>query len=136
MENQDQLKTYFAQQSDILMAILFGSMAKGVHNVLSDIDVAVYLRQDLDELTMGDRQVDITCDLMKLYKKNEVDVVVLNAVNPLLKFQVVKYGQLIYARDELFYYHFKARTFSEYQDIKPMYDMYTKAMLERIREKI
>ena len=51
---------------------------------------------------------------------------VLNTAHPFLKFQAVKYGRLLYVKDEKMFYCFKANTLGEYQDIRPMYDLYDK----------
>lgn len=121
---QQELKNYLAQQDDIEFVLLFGSLALGRATPMSDIDIAVYFRDGNDPLELADRQIDITCAVMKFCKINRVDVVVLNLANPFLRFQVMKYGRLLYARDEKIFYRFKANSFGIYQDIKPMYRLY------------
>jgi hypothetical protein len=121
---QQELKNYLAQQDDIEFALLFGSLVLGRATPMSDIDIAVYFRDGNDPLDLADRQIDITCAVMKFCKINRVDVVVLNLANPFLRFQVMKYGRLLYARDEKIFYRFKANSFGIYQDIKPMYHLY------------
>ena len=121
---EQELKKYFAEQKDIEFALIFGSFASGRINVMSDIDIAVYFRDEEDILKLGDRQIDITCAIMKFCKTNRADVVVLNLANPFLKFQVIKYGRLLYGKDEKVFYRFKAASFGMYQDIRPMYDLY------------
>ena len=119
-----ELKNYFASQGDIEFALLFGSAASGRVSAISDIDVGVYFRGRKDKLEIGERQIEITCKIMQLYHINRVDVVVLNLANPFLCFQVVRYGRLLYAKDEKGFYKFKADSLGRYQDIKPMYDLY------------
>ena len=38
------LKSYFAARGDVAFAFLFGSQARGCAHMLSDVDIAVYLR--------------------------------------------------------------------------------------------
>ncbi|MBU4251971.1 MAG: nucleotidyltransferase domain-containing protein [Candidatus Omnitrophica bacterium] len=121
---EQELKDYFVKQEDVEFALLFGSFASGRVNPMSDIDIAVYFRDGNDALRLGDRQVEITCAVMSIYKVNRADVVVLNRANPFLRFQIMKYGRLLYARDEKIFYRFKANSFGIYQDIKPMYHLY------------
>ena len=125
---EQELKNYFAQQDDVEFALIFGSVAQGKDSPISDIDVAVYFREGEDILKLGDRQIDITCAIMKLYRINRVDVVVLNLANPFLRFQVIKYGRLLYAKDVKVFYKFKAVSLGMYQDTKPIYDLYEKVV--------
>ncbi|MFH1645726.1 MAG: nucleotidyltransferase domain-containing protein [Candidatus Omnitrophota bacterium] len=132
----DELKKYFADQKDVGFAVLFGSVSKGKASPLSDIDIAVYFEGEKAPLDLANRQLDVTCDLMKLLKKNRIDIVLLNTANPFLAFQVVKYGKLIYSTDESFFYRFKAQVFGMYQDIRPMYDFYDKKTNEEFRREL
>ncbi len=120
------LKDYFAMQADIEFVLLFGSFASGRVSPMSDIDVALYFIGERSALELADRQIDITCALMRFCKINRVDVVILNTVHPFLKFQAVKYGRLLYGKDEKIFYRFKANALGAYQDIRPMYDLYDK----------
>lgn len=130
---EKKLRDYFAEQDDVEFAILFGSAASGRTTPMSDIDVGVFFKDGLEALNLGERQIDITCAVMKLYHLNQVDVVVLNLANPFLRFQVIKYGRLIYAKDEKEFYKFKATSLGRYQDIKPMYDLYEKKAENNLR---
>jgi len=123
---EQELKNYFAQQNDVEFALIFGSVAQGKDSPISDIDVAVYFKEGEDILKLGDRQIDITCAIMKFCKISRVDAVVLNLANPFLRFQVIKYGRLLYAKDERVFYKFKAVSLEMYQDTKPIYDLYEK----------
>ena len=124
--NEQQIKDFFMQQADIDFVLIFGSTALRRETPLSDMDIAVYFKKEDDVLRLGEQQIDITCAMMKICKINRVDVVVLNCANPFLRYQVIKYGRLIYARDLRVFYKFKAVSLGRYQDIKPMYELYDK----------
>ena len=129
---EQELKSYFARQDDVEFALIFGSLASGRKTPLSDIDIAVYFKEE-DVLKLAERQIDITCAAMRICRINRVDVVVLNLANPFLRFQVIKYGRLIYAKDEKIFCKFKAGSLGKYQDIKPMYDLYDRTVEMSLR---
>lgn len=121
---EGELRNYLAQQQDVEFAVLFGSLAQCRVNLFSDIDIGVCFKEGKDILALGQRQIELTCSVMRLCQMNNVDIVVLNTANPFLKFQVVKYGRMLYAHDEKVFFRFKASALAQYQDIKPMYDLY------------
>ena len=63
--NEQLLKDYFSRQADIEFVLLFGSFASGRVSPMSDIDVALYFRGEKKALELADRQIDITCALMR-----------------------------------------------------------------------
>jgi len=68
------VKNYLKSRDDVLFAYLFGSLSKGRPSPLSDVDVAVFLREgDLSE-----KRLEILGHLMKILKTDEVDLVILN----------------------------------------------------------
>jgi len=130
---ESKLKNYFIQQDDVKFVLLFGSTVSACTTPMSDLDIGVYIRDAEEIAKIGERQIDITCAIMKLYHISRVDVVVLNLANPFLRFQIVKYGRLIYAKDEKEFYKFKATSLAKYQDIKPMYDLYNRIAENNLR---
>ena len=134
--DEEQIKKYLAQQDDLNFALLFGSVAVGLDTPISDIDIAVCFKEEKDILKLGERQIDIICALMRICKHNRIDVVVLNLANPFLRFQVIKYGRLLYTEDMKVFYKFKAASLGKYQDIKQMYDLYDRAAKINLRRGI
>lgn len=59
----------------IAFAYLFGSSARGEEGPLSDVDVAVYLTQEKDRLTIRTKLME---KIAKALGTDRVDVVVLN----------------------------------------------------------
>ena len=66
---------YLAAKPDIQFAYLFGSYAKGKQTHLSDIDIAVYIREKKD---MSDKKLKILMDLSRLLETDNIDLVILN----------------------------------------------------------
>jgi len=80
----------------VVLAYLFGSHAKGTARASSDVDIAVLLPYDTPRSKFFDVRLALTDELMDLLHKNEIDVVILNEATPLLAYQVVKHGKIIY----------------------------------------
>ena len=124
---------YFACQPDVVAAYLFGSVARGRADSLSDVDVAVLLDENVDAEGRVERQL---CFMMNLdeYADREVQVVLLNQASPLLAYQVVRDGVLLHERNRTERIAFEVRTRKVYFDLKPWLDFHTHALFKDIRE--
>jgi len=112
---------------EILFAYLFGSVARGHARRDSDIDVGIFLRKNFSrdvfyEFKIAD-EIERKCNL-----KN-VEVVVLN--NKPLRFlnQVLRYGRLIFCRDEKARIEFETHVTKAYIDFLPYYREYDRMRL-------
>jgi predicted nucleotidyltransferase len=94
-QHLEQLNRLFAAHG-VTLAYLFGSQAEGKASPLSDVDIAVLLGPQVEREQWFQSQLDLTGELMSLFHRNDVDVVILNQAKPLLAYQVVRYGQVIY----------------------------------------
>jgi len=124
-EITEKLKNYFEEHEEIQFAILFGSLAKGTANKMSDIDIAVMIDPKFDKTFPYGHQAELVADFMQILKRNDVDVVILNDAKILLKHQVLRYGKFIYIRDEQVRIQFQIDTINQYEDFK---------VLDRIHE--
>ncbi|RIK39294.1 MAG: hypothetical protein DCC55_18465 [Chloroflexi bacterium] len=127
------MKQYFARQLDIVVAYLFGSVARGRAHKLSDVDVAVLFAPEVGLEESVERQLQLMGDLEQ-FADREVQVTVLNRATPLLAYQVVKYGILLYERSRAERVDFYVRTLSIYFDFKPTLDLLNRAVERRIKE--
>ena len=66
---------YLSERVDITFAYLFGSYAKDKQTHLSDIDIAVYMKEDNHAF---DKKLEILRDLSKILKTDDIDLVILN----------------------------------------------------------
>jgi predicted nucleotidyltransferase len=69
------LRDYLAGRGDVIFAYLFGSYAKEKQTHLSDIDVAVYMKDDTQAF---DKKLEILSDLTKNLATDDIDLVILN----------------------------------------------------------
>jgi predicted nucleotidyltransferase len=125
------LKNFFASRKEVQFAVLFGSLAKGTANKLSDIDIAVMIVPDFKNTFPYGYQATLTADLMQELKRNDVDVVVLNQAPILLQYQVLRYGKFIYVRDEPARIQFQIDTINRYEDFKQLYRVHEEAFQRR-----
>lgn len=72
------------------MCILFGSYAKGKEREKSEIDIGIYIDEELfnDSKKILDLQLEHMINLSDMFHK-EVDLVILNDASPLLRHEVI-----------------------------------------------
>lgn len=102
----------FVEEFNISLIYIFGSFVKGTNNKNSDIDIAVLLNDEIDAYT----KLNIFGALVDIFKSENIDLVILNNVNEVLKFQVIKYGEIIYMESLYSKVMFESRIMSEYMD--------------------
>jgi hypothetical protein len=119
-EIQEILKEYFLRHPEIEIAYIFGSVTQGRTNILSDIDIAVLLNmEEIDDKSYRyGYKAEVLTDLMQLLKTNNVDLVILNDVNPLLRHRVLYFGKVIYCKDERKRVQFQIETIDKYNDLR------------------
>ena len=121
------------KEHDVLFAYIFGSYAKGVQNEKSDVDIAVYLK---DENILENDQLYPSRLAIKIEKilaeKKTVDVRVLNGLTLRFKNQVLRYGKLLFSKDEKKRIEFETFSLDHYYDFKSHLDMYDAARRPRV----
>jgi hypothetical protein len=128
----DELKTIFVKHG-VILAYLFGSHAEGRARPASDVDVAVLLPRDMLPLKTFDKQLKLMAELSDTLGVSEVDVVILNEAPPLLAFEVVKHGKVLYedpvTRPAV---DFAVYAFSRYADTIPFRQLQNRYLFEHI----
>lgn len=124
-----ELAEVFKGDERILVAYLFGSKARGLQTPESDTDVAVLLSEppeDTLEYYLG------LVDRLSSVMGSPVDLVFLNDAPLLLRHQVIKYGRVLFSRDEAARVEWEARSVKEYLDFRPRSDEYDEALLREL----
>ena len=111
--NSVELKKFFEKNYDILLAFVFGSVAKGRERDESDIDIAILFSKS----PSFDASFKIKDEISDILKK-EVDLAILNDTSPILGMQVLKYGKLLFERNKGEYSKFFVKTMNFYYDLK------------------
>jgi len=104
---------YLQSMSDILFAYLFGSFGRGKHFPLSDVDIAVYLK---DPAVVRERKMEILGGLIDILQTDEIDLVVLNSAPLPLRMRILESKRVIVDREPLVRHHYESLTMREYFD--------------------
>ncbi|MDD5098339.1 MAG: nucleotidyltransferase domain-containing protein [Candidatus Pacebacteria bacterium] len=124
------LKEFFSKRKDVVFAYLFGSIAYNNYNSKSDIDVAVFLNSDKEDLF--DERLFLINELETKFKK-DVDVIILNTVkSSLLKYVVIKEGIVVDEKNRDKRTDFEFKTLQKHFDYMPISKMYNEALLSKI----
>lgn len=121
-EISDSLRDFGRQHPEVAAIYLFGSQASGQAGPLSDLDVAVLL--DESRVTSKRRlmpHLRFIGEVMHACRTFDVDVVVLNEATPLLAYEVIQGGRLLYEADHDRRVGFEAKTVQHYLDLVPFY---------------
>ena len=116
---------------DVVVAYLFGSAARGTSGPLSDIDVAVLLREDGHGL---ERRLSLMADLAEATKRERIDVVILNEAPVALAYRVLRDGRLLLSRDERARVEHRVRTVDRYLDMEPFRRVQERGLRDRLSE--
>lgn len=126
------IRSVLADRAEVVAVYLFGSVAAGSAHGLSDVDVAVLLRDGSPDALFR-QELALAGLLDEAFHPVRVDLVVLNRAGPFLAFQVLKTGQLILDNDTDTRSLFVMRALNRYYDEKPYLDYQRACVVERAR---
>jgi len=107
------IKGYLESHPKVVFAYLFGSLAKDKFTPLSDIDIAIYL---LDEMNIIQEKMDILGKFIELLETDELDMVILNTASLPLKARIVMDKKVIMDKDPFVRHKFESLVLREYFD--------------------
>jgi predicted nucleotidyltransferase len=119
-----QVARFAAERPTVLAAYLFGSVAQNRMAAESDVDVGVLFETPPDAIRLLELQEELTSVL-----KCQADLVNLNRTSPILGMQVLKHGELVFARSERAVREFRVHTLSAYFDLKQVRKPIEEALL-------
>jgi len=105
--------TYLQSVPEILFAYLFGSFGKGKQLPLSDVDIAVYLKEPT---VVQEKKMEILGTLIDILQTDEIDLVILNSVPLPLRMRILESKRVIVDREPLVRHHYESLTMREYFD--------------------
>jgi hypothetical protein len=118
----DNIRELLAYLPEVEFAYLFGSQVSGSAEVLSDIDIGVYVDMQENRLLY---RLKLLERMQCLVGHVPVDLVVLNDAPPVLKYEVIKYGRVLKENKEA-RVMFETRVLSEFMDTEHL--RYTQRM--------
>jgi uncharacterized protein YutE (UPF0331/DUF86 family)/predicted nucleotidyltransferase len=131
-ERQSRLNQLFTQ-SPVNAAYLAGSLSsRTTFGHLSDVDIAILLMDQIKSDQFLDYQLYFFSELAKRLESDNIDVMILNQASLLLKLQVVKYGQILYSRNEKQRVSFETKAVMDYLDFKKFDEIQNQALSQRL----
>src|SRR5947207_10226963 len=131
-EKHSQLNQLFTQ-NPVNAAYLAGSLStRTSFGHLSDVDIAILLMKQIKSDQFLDYQLYFFSELAKRLESDSIDVVILNQASLLLKLQVIKYGQILFSRDEKQRVMFETKAVMDYLDFKKFDAMQNEALNRRL----
>ncbi|WP_165423722.1 type VII toxin-antitoxin system HepT family RNase toxin [Ktedonosporobacter rubrisoli] len=131
-EQQTRLSQLFAQ-SPVNAAYLAGSLStRTSFGYLTDVDIAILLMDQIKSDQFLDYQLYFFSELAKRLESDSIDVMILNQASLLLKLQVIKFGQILYSRDEKQRVSFETKAVMDYLDFKKFDDIQNQALSRRL----
>lgn len=128
---EERLRGALEARRDVLVAYLFGSVARGKAGPLSDVDVAVLLAEDGDPFTAF---LEVAEEVARIVGPERADVVFLNEAPVALAYRVLRDGRLILCRDEEARIEHRVRTVLAYPDMEPFFRTFEEGERHRILE--
>ena len=131
-EKQSRLNQLFTQ-SPVNAAYLAGSLStRTTFGHLTDVDIAILLMEQIKSDQFLDYQLYFFSELAKRLESDNIDVVILNQASMLLKLQVIKYGQILFSRDEKTRISFETKAVMDYLDFKRFDEIQNQALGRRL----
>jgi uncharacterized protein len=121
------LKDVLKDEEAVIMAVLFGSRAKGRARQGSDVDVGILWADGISST-----QKDNVLDRMERAVRATADAIDLDDAPPLLRMEVAKTGVLVLARSSDAWPRFRARAMLDWWDFAP----YARRMHEAARARL
>lgn len=119
--NMEKLKEILAAYPEVLAAYLFGSAARNRLTPMSDVDIAVLLKEPAIPEQVNLLVYYLGVDIQKQFRR-QADIKILNRIRDLpFIFEIFPEGKLVFERGRDSHGMFVARKLSEYHDFLPLY---------------
>ncbi len=132
-EQLEKLRSFFSARNEVVAVYLFGSVAEGFARSDSDVDIAVLLERSSLPESFLEYRARLNEDLEGIFHRR-VETVVLNRSSPLLAFQVIRKGKLVYESDPEERALYQMHLMSRYYDYKRYFDYHAEHLKRKIKE--
>ncbi|WP_027309081.1 nucleotidyltransferase domain-containing protein [Caloramator sp. ALD01] len=130
--NLDELKNVFSQCKDkIVVAYLFGSAHRRQVTPLSDVDIAILINKDYEDI-INEIEEKLYEDLVRCLKTDEIDLVCLNRAPLSVQYGVIKDKEILYFSDKQKVVDYETSVITNYLDIKPIRDFLNLEFLKKV----
>jgi predicted nucleotidyltransferase len=117
----NEISVIFKTYPFIVGAYQFGSTIRGGEGPLSDLDIAILVRdeQTPSALDLLRFELLLAYELQKKLRVQEVDLLTLNRQRLTLQFAILRTGRLIYEADPEYRIRFVQKVIQDYLDFQP-----------------
>lgn len=137
MLNLEKLKEIFKDYPYIASTYLFGSHASGKVGPMSDLDIAILLKDDAPKGRELIHKMDyLAYRIEEALQAKEVDLIELNNQGLIFQHNVLRTGKLIYDADPLFRINFVTRLITTYCDFEPTIRFIKRFHLQGIKNRV
>jgi len=123
------------RDEEIVAVYLFGSQARGGADRLSDVDIAVLLRDGHSQEWLWAVEDELAIAVCDSLQRDDVDLVILNTAPLTFQFEVIATGELLLSNDEAARTDFEVAVMTRYWDFKKYEEEYDHYLLTRIKER-
>lgn len=109
------LKEKLRAQKDLVFAYIFGSYGLGEPGPMSDVDVAVYLKNSKDYF---ERKIELNLLITETLRTDEVDIAILNEAPIEFAFNILKTSTLLFSKNEDLRVNYETKIMKFYQDFE------------------
>jgi len=123
------------ERFSIDLAYVFGSANSERFRSQSDIDIAVRFKSEIPTSEFFRLSALFEVELARLLRR-KIDVSILNLAPPLLRYEVVKNGRVLFSADNEQRALFHIRTYRDYDDFCHAQNFYIQALRQRLQGRV
>lgn len=112
--------------------LVFGSYAKRNVHKRSDLDVGIYSQENITPQDLWELQTE----LMELFGREDMDVVILNNTSPILLFNILKHHTPLYISNNRVLGQFKIMALKRYWHYLTHFKKFAKSLEEKRMKKL
>jgi len=128
---QQSIQQIVQGRPEIQLVCLFGSRARNQAHWQSDYDIAVLLEPMPENAPRY--KLDLLNELIRVLRRDAVDLVIINQASPLLKMTIYRDGQILYAASPAVWPQFAVQTLHEYEDTKKLRAILNHYFIKRLK---
>ena len=129
------LKDLLQKDDSVETAYVFGSIAKGTSGPLSDIDIAVLLKESLTRRQRYERKLLLINEISSALRTDNFNLVIMNGSPLLLNYNIIRDGKLLKSENESRRVLYETSIMSRYLDRKYYEDMHVREGMKRMAKK-
>ena len=126
----EKLKEALSLDKDVITVYLFGSYAEGKIHALSDVDIGILLKENVDFFKKRMQLIEI---ISKVLLTDEVDLIILNEAPSSLCFEIFNKGKIMLNKDENVRVEFLLRNVKKYIDTAFLRKLSEEMLIKKIK---